>query len=86
MLVDRLGADDAPGVAQVFLAHTDPWYVRKGHPVDILLADAEKLHMEWQRGAPITRGDAEAASRDDEMRAQSARVAAILRKKTDETT
>ena len=77
-LVDRVGAETAPAVAAAYVAHNDPWYVRKGHPVGTLLHDAEKLHTEWARGRPITRGDARESSRADEMRAQSERVQALI--------
>ena len=77
-LVDRVGAEAAPAVAAAYVAHNDPWYARKGHPVGSLLQDAEKLHTEWARGRPITRGDARESSRADEMRAQSERVQALI--------
>ncbi len=46
-LLQRLGADEAPAVAQFFLSHKNLLYVRAMHPVDLLLRDAEKLRTEW---------------------------------------
>jgi hypothetical protein len=76
-LVARVGAKDAPGVARFFVEVSEPFYVRRGHPVGLLLRDAESLHMQWRRGRRITRGDAEAAGRADELRAQSQRIDAL---------
>ena len=40
---DPLGAEDAPAVAAFYVGHNDAFYIRKGHDVGQLLADAEKL-------------------------------------------
>lgn len=53
-LVARLGAEEAPQVARFFLGHNDAYYVRKAHSIDCLLADAEKLRMEWATNRRIT--------------------------------
>lgn len=53
-LVARLGADEAPQVARFYLGHNDAYYVRKAHSIDCLLADAEKLRMEWATNRRIT--------------------------------
>lgn len=44
-LVKRLGAE-APAVAGFYVRHNNAWYVKRGHAVDCLLADAEKLRTE----------------------------------------
>ncbi|MCY3732941.1 MAG: DUF1376 domain-containing protein, partial [Chloroflexi bacterium] len=49
-LVDRLGAEDAPHVAEFYLRHSARWYVEKGHSVAALVVDAEKLRTEWATG------------------------------------
>lgn len=49
-LVDRLGAEEAPLVAEFFLTHNDQYYVKKMHPVGALLQDAEKIRTEWKTG------------------------------------
>lgn len=53
-LVARLGANEAPQVARFYLGHNDAYYVRKAHSIDCLLADAEKLRMEWATNRRIT--------------------------------
>ncbi|WP_454737611.1 hypothetical protein [Cupriavidus necator] len=45
--VGRIGGDDAPPVAQFYVSHNGARYVRAGHSVGLLLADAEKLRTEW---------------------------------------
>ena len=52
-LVDRLG-DEAPDVAAFYLTHNTRWYVEKGHSVDCLLNDAEKIRTEWATGNKVT--------------------------------
>lgn len=51
-LVKRLG-EAAPQVAAFYVRHSGAFYVTKGHSVGPLVVDAEKLHMEWQRGQEI---------------------------------
>ena len=53
-LVKRLGGDMAPVVAAFYLTHNNSYYIRQGHSVDCLLADAEKLHTECVTGNAIT--------------------------------
>lgn len=53
-LVKRLGAEEAPLVAAYFARHNGRWYVQKLHPVDLLLADAEKLRTEWATQTQMT--------------------------------
>ena len=52
-LVKRIGPD-APAVAGHYVRSNNTWYVRKGHSVGCLLADAEKLRTEWATGRHIT--------------------------------
>jgi len=49
-LVDKLGAEEAPLVAAFYVTHRSSWYAEKMHPVNLLLADAEKLRTEWATG------------------------------------
>lgn len=51
-LVTRLGEDAAP-VAAFYVNHSAAWYATKGHQIGPLLADAEKLHLEWRTGRQI---------------------------------
>lgn len=49
-LVDRLGAEEAPLVAEFYLRHNSSYYVSRMHAVGCLLSDAEKLRTEWATG------------------------------------
>lgn len=53
-LVKRLGALEAPEVAQFYVSHNGDFYQNKGHPLTLLVADAEKLRTEWKTGKVIT--------------------------------
>lgn len=64
-LVSRIGADEAPHVAAFYVAHNAAWYVKRGHSVDCLLADAEKLRTEWATSTQIT--DTHARSADSKQ-------------------
>lgn len=57
-LMRLLPADVAPAVAAFYVRHNNAFYVAKGHSVGMLLADAEKLHMEWASGKQITSAQA----------------------------
>jgi hypothetical protein len=37
-------------VAAFYVKHEDAFYVRKAHPIGLLLSDAQKLRMEWITG------------------------------------
>lgn len=62
-VVDRLGADESPGVARFFIGHQNVLYVRAMHPVDLLLRDAEKLRTEWATNRQVTHAQATQADR-----------------------
>ena len=53
-LVDEIGRDDAPAIAAFYLSHNNAFYVTRGHPVDLLANDAQKLRAEWVNGATMT--------------------------------
>lgn len=65
-VVQRLGAEEAPLVAAFFVGHANAFYVRKSHDLGSLVADAEKLRMEWASGRMVT-----ATSAQQEDRTQS---------------
>lgn len=65
-LLTRLGAQEAPAVAQWFLTHNNRWYVQQMHSVDSLLRDAEKLRTEWATGNRMTVAAAQEADRRQE--------------------
>lgn len=78
-LVDRVGQENSPKVAEFYVSHNAAWYVSRGHSVKQLVSDAEKLHMEMQRGQTITRGDAKNAEHKEEHRNQVQRVADLIK-------
>lgn len=47
LLLDRLPMAEAPSVAAHFVRSQNAYYVGRGHTIDLLLADAEKLRTEW---------------------------------------
>ncbi|MGO9443912.1 MAG: hypothetical protein ACLPXB_03950 [Thiobacillaceae bacterium] len=53
-LAQRIGFDEAPGLAAWFVSHDGGWYVRQGHQIGSLLADCEKLRTEWVTGKRMT--------------------------------
>lgn len=53
-LVQRLGSQEAPAVAQHYVRHNRSLYVSAKHPVDLLLRDAEGLRTEWATGRTVT--------------------------------
>ncbi|MGO9443921.1 MAG: hypothetical protein ACLPXB_03995 [Thiobacillaceae bacterium] len=53
-LAQRIGYEEAPGLAAWFVSHDGTWYVRQGHQIGSLLADCEKLRTEWVTGKRMT--------------------------------
>lgn len=51
--VKRVGIEEAPDIARFYVGLSTAWYVTKGHPVGLLLSDAEKLRTEWATGKTI---------------------------------
>lgn len=49
-LVARLGVEESPEIAEFYVRHDDPLYVRATHPLTLLLRDAEKLRTQWVTG------------------------------------
>ena len=56
--IKRIPVDDAPDIVRFYLGHKDFLYVKKMHPISLLLQDAEKLYAEWKSGKKITTADA----------------------------
>jgi hypothetical protein len=69
-VIKRLGAEEAPDVAAFYVAHKAAFYAQKGHPVGLLLLDAEKLRTEWITGRQIT----STAARQQERTAANGQV------------
>lgn len=60
--VGRIGAEESPAVAAFYVEHNQAFYVKKQHPVGLLLQDAEGLHTQWLNGRVVT--DTEARQTD----------------------
>ena len=52
--VQRIGFAESPHVAGFYVAHNEQFYVKKTHPVELMLKDAEGLHTQWATGRSIT--------------------------------
>ena len=52
--MQRIGHEEAPGVAAFYLLNNSNWYVNKGHAFKSLLGDAEKIRTEWATGQTMT--------------------------------
>jgi hypothetical protein len=52
--VKRVGAEEAPHIASYYLTNKNSYYLGRGHSVDCLLSDAEKLRMEWATDRQVT--------------------------------
>lgn len=63
VLVDHLGAIDAPQVAAFYVRHNDMFYTKAGHSLQLLVRDAQKLHTEWKTGRKITTAQAKQTER-----------------------
>lgn len=59
----RVPLDEAPAIAAFYVAHNNAYYVRRGHAVEGLLADAEKLRTEWATNRRVTETQARQADR-----------------------
>lgn len=79
-VVDKLGATEAPKVAAYFVTHNEPFYVKRRHPVELLLKDAEGLRTQWASGVTATTTEAREAERADNLRATSRQVDELLAK------
>jgi len=53
-VVDRLGAEEAPQVADFFVGHQKSIYTSRRHPLDLLVHDAEALRTDWLTGRQST--------------------------------
>lgn len=52
--VKRIGYEESPHVAAYFVGSNASYYVQRGHVVDCLLSDAEKIRTEWATGKTMT--------------------------------
>jgi len=61
--VRRVGEAEAPDIAAFYVWHNEAFYVRSGHPVGLLLKDAESLRTQWATGKRVTAAAAYQADR-----------------------
>lgn len=54
LFVGRVGVEEAPHIAAHYLASNMTWHVSRGHSLDCLLMEAEKLRTEWATGRSMT--------------------------------
>ncbi|MBL0142636.1 MAG: hypothetical protein IPP91_11185 [Betaproteobacteria bacterium] len=59
----RVPAAEAPGIAAWFVRSNKAFYTAKGHPVSLLLADAEALRTDWATRAQRTETEARQGDR-----------------------
>lgn len=78
----RIPENEAPQVAAFYVTHNAQWYVSKMHPVNLLLADAEKLRTEWATGTKMTSVAVKNAEVKDNVVEQVKRVEAIMKGRT----
>lgn len=56
-MIKRIGLEESPSVAEYFVTHNNRYYCQRGHSVDCLLRDCEKLRMEFHTQTQITESD-----------------------------
>lgn len=79
--VQRLGFDESPHVAAYFLNSNVAYYVQRGHTVDCLLSDAEKLRTEWATNTSMTSTRAKQIDKHDANRSAVGEAMKILEAK-----
>ncbi len=52
--IERVGIEPAPKVAAFYLAVNDAFVVKAGHPVKLMLSDAEQYHTQYITGRTMT--------------------------------
>lgn len=57
----RIPHTEAPLIAGFYVWHNQSFYVTKGHPIGLMLNDAEKLRTEWATNTKITTSQAQLA-------------------------
>src|SRR3990167_8249653 len=66
LFAQRIPAAEVGDVAAWYIGNNAALYVRAGHPVDLLLRDAEKLRTEWATGQRVTETGARASDQRQE--------------------
>ena len=58
--IARVGRDNAPLILRFFvLGSNNSYYIQKRHSLKLAIADAETLVIDWQKGASVTRNEAQ---------------------------
>lgn len=57
--MSRVPEKEAPDIASFYVRHPGAYYVSRGHPIELLLRDAEKIRTEWASNRPITQRQAQ---------------------------
>lgn len=52
--IDRVGSAEAPEIAAFYVRHNSAYYIQRGHAIQPMVADAEKLRTEWMTRRQIT--------------------------------
>jgi len=71
-LYERLG-ESGIGAIDFYLTHNDSWYLKNQHDLGSLLAKAESIFTQWQRGHAVTSAqvrDAEKAIHKNDIKSQ----------------
>ena len=80
-LVDQFGAENAPLIAGHYLTSNYQFYLARGHPVDLMLSDGQKLLTEFRTGQQTTATQARQMDRRANNAGVAAEVVARLEKK-----
>ncbi len=67
-LSSRLPGEHLGEVIHYYLQHKNPYYVQRGHSLECLLRDAEKVYTEWKTGRAVTNTEARQGDRDQALR------------------
>lgn len=78
--ITRVPRAEAPLIARHFVESNNRWYVSKGHSVQCMLGDAEKVAMEWRTQRHVTDREAQVADKESEQDAMYERVRAKLQR------
>jgi DNA-binding transcriptional regulator YhcF (GntR family) len=75
--INRVGAENAPAIAEFFVTLNEHWYIQRMHQVGDLLRDAEKIATQWRTGIVSTR---QAAQEQERRQAQRTNFQAAAQK------
>jgi len=67
--INRVGAENAPAIAEFFVTLNERWYIQRMHQVGDLLSNAEKIATQWRTGRVSTQQAAQEQERQQTQRA-----------------